>query len=449
MSIILALAVFLFLNSTDEQATREVMEIEDNGIASQLKKENEELQRVLTSILPKEQKIMYENTYRLDDDRYFSAKTLSLLDVLDKGKTINFTKPYSDNHYKRPMYDSSWRDFYFRHWLYLPDKITDAHHRMFIFPFGGSSIFDFIGQQGISPLSVDYHSHINLLIYNFQVEAIKHYDNQVALIGKPRREGLQVITMIQDDLLDEGVSKKDLLFQLATPKGYEIDYIVGQVRNYNDMMEEIKKNTVSQTCIHVSIHKTIEELEQDNMDLKKDLSYYIPMDQQVVITNQNCRPPIDNMPSKSLDMASVKAQGTPIEYGIMYQNTAFKRPIYDPIWKTTIQQNGTLVPYQICQNMHNLFVLPTNPEEQILYLQSLSIHDKINLDASKDRYILLFNFQPEQILQYEQQIIILGTPTRKGAYILSLHQDNLSSHKEYMIQLVTPDLMEVDYILLK
>lgn len=105
-----------------------------------------------------------------------------------------------------------------------------------------------------------------------------------------------------------------------------------------------------------------------------------------------------------------------------------------------------MVPDKICENIHNLFVLPTNQEEQKSFLQNLSIHDKISIDSSKkSSHILLFNFQPQQVIQYEQQIIILGTPTRKGAYIISIGQENTKSDREYLIQLVTPDLMEIDY----
>lgn len=437
---------YWYLSNRSKSEWVEVINTNDKSIMDQLKLENEKLQGILSSILPIEQKVIYENPYRLYHGKTFTETTVPLLELMDKGKEIHFKQLHYIDQYKRPMYDSGWRSFYFRRWLYLPYKIANAHHRMFIFPFGASSNFSFAGQQGIRNFSVDFHRNINLLIYNFHVEDIKLYNNQVALIGEPKREGMQVVSIIQDDLLNQGVNTKDLLFQLTTPKGYEIDYIVGKVTNYDYMMEQIEKNTVRQTFINISVDKTLEELEQENIDLKKDLSYYIPMDQDTFITSQNCRPPMDNIISKSVDISTAKEQGTPIQYQTIYQKPDFKRPLYDPIWKEYIHQGKTLVPDKICENIHNLFIIPTNPEEQKSFLQNLSIHDKISMDSSKgSSYILLFNFQPQQVIQHEQQIIILGTPTRKGAYIISLGGEIISSYKEYLIQLVTPDLMEIDY----
>ncbi len=335
---------YWYLRNRSKSEWVEVINTNDKSIMDQLKLENEKLQGVLSSILPVEQKLIYENPYRLYHGKTFTETTVPLLELLDKGKEIHFKQLHHIDQYKRPMYDSDWRSGYFRGWLDLTDKIANVHHRIFIFPPGASSNYDFAGQQGIRFFSIDFFRNINLLIYNFRVEAIKLYDNQVALIGEPKREGIQVVSIIQDDLLNQGVNTKDLLFQLTTPKGYEIDYIVGKVANYDYLMEQIEKNTVRQTFINISVDKTLEELEQENIDLKKDLSYYIPMDEDVFITNQNCRPPMDNIISKSVDIATVKERGTPIQYETIYQKTDFKRPLYDPIWKEYIQQGRALVP---------------------------------------------------------------------------------------------------------
>lgn len=431
------------------QDHKTVMLTEDKTIVEELEAENKKLRSLITGILPKENKLLYEQPYRLYY-KTFADPTVPIHDVLSKGRGVAFNNDYTDECYKRPMYNSGWRDFYFRGWLDIDAKVEDAHHRLFVFLYGGSSNFDFGGNQGIGELGVvvDYHRYINFLIYNFHVTDVKVFKNQVAIVGEPRRQGIEVVSILQDHLLEEGVDKKHLLFQLSTPKGYGIDDIVYQVYNYEYLMEEIRKHTVRQTFISISVDKTVQELEQDNRDLRKDLSYYIPLEEDVIITDQNCRLTINQRLANNINKLSiVKDHGTPIQHQRVYQNPEFQRPTYNPLWKKHLQEGWAYIPTKICENSHNLFVLPSNVTERQSFLQKQSLHDPIEL-SDQGTYILMFNFTPQEIIQYKEQIIILGTPSRTGAHIISLHIEGIKKYPSYLIQLVTPDLYEIDYTIL-
>jgi hypothetical protein len=147
---------------------------EDKDIG-ELQKENQILKETLEHLLPGEQKVAYENPYRAYGDYKPPFKTVaSLQEVIEKGKKINFTVLYNEPQYLRPIYDSSWKGFYFRGWTYLPDKVEEARHRLFVFPLGASSNFDFTGSLGFDynkytskNIIIDSHRNINFLILFF------------------------------------------------------------------------------------------------------------------------------------------------------------------------------------------------------------------------------------------------------------------------------------------
>ena len=145
----------------------------------------------------------------------------------------------------RPKYSPQWKDFYFRGWLYLPEKISSASHRVFVFGGGASQIFDTTGELAFNEdVNFDYHRNINILCYQFDVKNVKLFNNQLMLTGIPSRKGAQVISITQDDLLGNNELTKSLLIQLATPDSYEIDYIYSGVIKYSNLQDLIKENTV-------------------------------------------------------------------------------------------------------------------------------------------------------------------------------------------------------------
>ncbi|WP_105618934.1 hypothetical protein [Vallitalea okinawensis] len=426
--------------------------MEEQDAVTQLEIENKRLKGALDSILPDEKKVMYENPSRLYGDKTISYETFSLSKALEKGKSIDFNILFNDANYMRPMYKSRWKSAYYRGWLSLPSKVSDAHHKIFIFPLGASSNYDFTGEQGgFLNVRIDAHRNKNLLVYNFDVSSVILYENQVALVGEPKRTGAQVISIVQDDLLDEVTNEKDLLFQLSTPDGYEIDYIAGDVIKYAYLKKRIEENTVQGTSTVPDSNSTmtLEELMKENTLIKEELSYYIPLEDDLFITEQKCRNASYLTVSKGVkDIPIIMEKGNAIEFSINYQDKEFIRPIYDPIWGENYQKGWAYVPTKICENMHLLFTVPVDIDNQADFFSNMTLHEEIPLVKENKSGFLVFNFTPEKVMKLDDQIIIVGIPERKGVHVITIDRDQLMEDSNYMIQLVTPDDFEIDYEIL-
>lgn len=438
----LFICILIIQNLKNDDYVPVTLILNDNDTI-ELQRENDRLKGALERIFPEEQNVLYEKPYRGYYDKIPSFQIYTLPDVIDKGKNIDFNVIYNDTEYMRPTYDSSWKDFYFRNWLYLPDKITNAHHKIFIYPVGGSSNFDFIGDLAFNSVSIDFHRNINFLIYNFDVDNIRQYENQVIFIGRSERKGAQVISIVQDNLLSDNSNTKDFLFQLATPQGYEIDLIYGDAIKFDYLKKIIEENTVKRTFLSSSQTMTLEQLQEENALIKKELSNFIPVEDNIVITKQDCREPLDKDITKLNDLESVIKTGKNIELNIIYENPKYVRPIYDPIWKDNYEKGWAYVPTKICENMHILFPIPSDINKQADFLHNLSIKPVISIDKNK-RGILLFNFTPQVVYKKSNRIVIIGIPNRLGFSIMTIDIKELKGHSSYLLQLSTPDFQEID-----
>lgn len=427
----------------------QVSNMKDDSNVTQIKRENKLLRGALESIFPHEQKVMYEKPYRPYVNKAPSFQTFALTEVLKKGKSIDFNVIFDNPKYMRPMYVSNWRDTYYRGWLYLPNKISDAHHKLFIFPFGGSSIYDFTGEQGLTDTNVDYHRNLNFLIYNFDINYIKLYENQVALIGEPKRTGAQVISVVQDDLLFKDVNTKDFTFQLTTPKGYESDFIYGNAIKYDYLKKRIEEHTVKGTFSNTNEAMSLQQLQKENLLLTKELSNFIPLEDDIFITRQSCRNASSiPIPNQKHAIQIIKELGKSLDFNIIYQNPQFMRPIYDPIWKENYQDGWAYIPRKICENMHLLFMIPTDIKIHTAFFNNLAFHEKCPPINENKTGFLIFNFTPQRIIQLNNQIIIIGIPQRTGLNVITLNRNNLINNSNYIIQLITPDDLEIDYEIL-
>ncbi|GMQ59594.1 hypothetical protein AN1V17_39910 [Vallitalea sediminicola] len=432
------------INTVDSNDSIPVTLILKDNDTIELQRENERLKGALERIFPEEQHVLYEKPYRGYYDEVPSFQTYALPDAINKGKNIDFNVIYNDTEYMRPTYNSTWKDFYFRNWLYLPSKVANAHHKIFIYPAGASSIFDFIGDLAFNSSSVDFHKNINFLIYNFDVDNIRQYENQVILIGKPNRKGAQVISVVQDTLLADNVDTKDFLFQLATPKGYEIDLIYGNAIKYDYLKKIIEENTVKRTFLSSNKTMTLAQLQEENSLIKKELSNFIPIEDNLVITNQDCRKPLDTDIKKIIDLEVVKNTGKSLAFNIIYENPQYVRPIYDPIWKENHEKGWAYVPTKICENMHILFPIPSDMDKQADFFHNLTIKQPVKPINNTSRGILLFNFTPQEVYKKSNQIVIIGIPNRLGLTIITLDNKELKGHSSYLLQLSTPDFQEID-----
>lgn len=418
-----------------------------------LKKENVKLEVILKSIAPENTQIIYEDQYR---NSYLNAKgytpptfeTFPVQDILKNGKDVKFEVLSDYPSYLRPIYNPSWKDAYYRGWLDLPNKNIEARHKLFIYPFGASSIYDFIGSLGIKDGTAgDYHRNIIFLIYGFNIESIKWYENQAVLVGNPLRTGFQVVSVVQDDLLSEGINTKDMLFQLCTPQGYEIDFIYGNVIEYEYLKKQIEENTVMHASVDVSGYKTLEQLLNANLSLKKELAYFIPLEDKV-ITQEKCRPFPQNFPLDAPDIQTIRKKAVAIPFKVDYQNIEYNRPVYDPQWLKNYKKCWCYIPMQVCCNQHRLFLIPENHEEQVDFYGILSFHESYKPVNANEYSFLVYNTNINEAVIYHNQVLLIGTPSRTGAEIITVNRSSIPENQNYHVRLVTPDNQETNYIML-
>lgn len=429
-----------------------VISLQSDEEKGKLIMENYNLKNTLENILPEEGKQIFEEENRGYYNENIKIETFPLRKVINNGVYVGFKKIYNNPQYSRPIYISEWRDFWFRNWAYLPQKLSEASHKIFIYPIGASSAFDFTGSLGFyEQVSYDAHRYINILIYNFDVEHIKEYNNQIALIGKPKRKGAEVISILQDSLLSKDEKEKEFIFQLCTKGGYLIDYIYGGVINYQYLKGLIEKNSVSsrlpQEEDYIDIendNKSLNELITENLQLNKELSYYTPLEESLLITEDSCKSISNSIEIKDNYIKEASDKGEKINFTIKYNNSGYKRPIYDPVWKENYQLGWAYMPTKLCQYMHNLFIIPKDKEKEKNFMGSLGFSEKYKRLKKDELGLLLYNFNIKKIVKFEDRMILVGIPCKRGASIISIKDKDLTKGMNYIFQMMTPDNEEID-----
>ncbi|MCX7709970.1 MAG: hypothetical protein N2484_08970 [Clostridia bacterium] len=154
-----------------------------------------------------------------------------MLEVMEKGREIAWESVYSNSEWKRPAYRSYWHSTVSAgRWSYVPTRIHFGMHRLFTTYPTASVYYDFIHDLGIAEESKDIQydmkspfEKIETVVMQAEVKKVLTMGNQVVVIGKPQRNGLQVLT-IPVESIKPTKPEDHILFQLATPEGDEIDY---------------------------------------------------------------------------------------------------------------------------------------------------------------------------------------------------------------------------------
>lgn len=161
----------------------------------------------------------------------FPSNIITCEEILEKGQEIPLETVYSNPDWKRPAYKEYWHSTVSGgRWSYMPNRIYFAMHRLFTTYMTASVYYDFVHDLGISEESNSFNytaakpfDKILVVAMQANVQKALTYGNQVILICKPERTGLQVFAVPVDRLKPD---KPDdyILFQLTTPDGEEIDY---------------------------------------------------------------------------------------------------------------------------------------------------------------------------------------------------------------------------------
>jgi hypothetical protein len=367
--------------------------------------------------------------------------------VITQGIETKFSILLDDPKYLRPIYDPDWRGAYYRGWLYLPEKNIEARHRIFAFSLGGSENYDITGSLGFKPETnerfyKDNHRNINLIIYSFNIEAVRVFQNQVALIGNPKQTGTQVVSIVQNELLPEGIDTKDFLFQLCTPKGYEIDFLHHNIIRYEHLMKEIEEHTVHPSFNEQNECKSLERLLRENTALKQELTFFIP-EQDELISHRVCDD-LQNNTVEASDIAALIQRGKKIPFVLNYKNPQYKRPLYSPLWKTNYKRMWAYIPKQIESNMHRLHIISQSQDARYDFFGTLGFHERYLKIQSGYYGLLVYNFDVSQVVLSKNQLLLLGIPSRTGVEVLSINPSNLKHSENYFVKLITLDNYQMD-----
>ncbi len=447
--LVLLLVIISCLIVIHHHENKEWLAVSNNyDVITDLEKENDTLRGILEHIVPKQPKVLYENPYRLESDTIPNFYTYDLHHILEKGNDVPFHILYHNQDYQRPMYASTWKDFYYRSWLYLPSKISDAYHTLFLYQGGLSAIYDFEGGLGFQEhILVDYHKNLNCLVYNFHVANVKKLGHQIILVGRPARKGAAIVSIKVNDVLSQAKESQDYLFQLSTPKGYELDFLYNHYHRSDTLNQE--ESTIQTFCMITKDESNYLDLKKENHLLKTEISYYFPLDEEGVITQQSCRNSTSINLSTQVDIATVIEKGREINYGIAYESLPYRRPIYDPTWEQKAPNGWAYIPEKVCQANRKLFVLPSKEKERLNILEKLSFYEPLQPIKENESSLLIYNFMPSQVFILNHQMVLLGIPHRTGALILTINKNNLMHDTDYLVQLITPDFSELDYDVLK
>lgn len=406
----------------------------------ELEKENSMLKNLLSTLIPEKQKIIVEDEYRNIYMNYGIAPpplpVSPLTEVIEKGSETKFKILYDEADYLRPVYDPGWKGAYYRCWLYLPYKNIEARHKIFAFSIGGSANYDIFGSLGHKPKSspdapIDNHRNINFLIYGFDVDGVRVYQNQVALIGRTRQAGAQVVSIVQDHLLPDGIDTKDFVFQLSTPGGYEIDFLHHNIIRYEYLMKQIKEHSVQTSHVNKNEKDSLEKLLKENQALKQELAFFIPDTNEIIYQYKDIS--LEILP----DIGTWE-YGIELPFNFKFNNPMYKRPLYDPLWKTNYRKKWCNIPIQIESNMHRLHIIPQDDKDLYDFFGVLGFHEEYESLKSEQKGFLVFNFSVSKVTLFNNQFFIAGIPSRTGAQIISV-KSSYFNNENCLINLITED----------
>ncbi len=404
---------------------------------------NKQLRGILSSIVPSDNKILFENSNRgiEESNNLTNLTNVSLIDILKKGKNLAYNFVYSNEEYLRPIYSSTWKQGYYQGWLYLPRKIISARHSLFTYRGGSSEAFDIEGELGFYPnISIDNQNYVNLLIYNFDLQNVIQHENQIVISGIPAKRGVQIISLKNDDVAIQMNDKEEISVYLCTPNGYEIDY---QNIKFTKASDEVKDfGTVEET--YSDIYSSTEELDLQNALLIKELSYYISDSSKPIFFQHNGSYQTSDVLNTNIDLEDATKYSSEIKHNILYNDQKFIRPVFHPQWKQHYEREWCYIPRKMYINMKELFVLPSDKEIANDLCGELGFFKECPVIKSSQVGLLINNFTVSKISLYENNILVEGAPSRAGIQIVSIAKTNLTKYKEYSVRLVTKDLCELD-----
>ncbi|WP_255508041.1 hypothetical protein [Lysinibacillus sp. BW-2-10] len=191
-----------------------------------LQEENEKLKQRINSLEPAQPETLQNPPW---ETLQMPSNPLPITEVIQKGTKIPFDVIVDKPDYVRPAYEKHWHSSYGGgRWSYVPMRMHYALHRLFTtYDIGISAWYDFEHNIGFSVPMFQDPQALDLYIVAFQTEVTAVYTlgNQVVVVGNPKRQGVQVVTITTADIKPTN-KDENLLVQLATNQGHEVDYSI-------------------------------------------------------------------------------------------------------------------------------------------------------------------------------------------------------------------------------
>lgn len=405
-----------------------------------------------------------------------SLTTIPIKDVLKKGRNVKYKVLYTDPHYLRPLYNPAWKEVYVRSWSLFPNRISDAQHQLFTLGIGLSTNYDICNELALEGVEFDYDKFRDkiCIIYNFTVNKVTVYGDQIILTGCPTRTGIQIIGINQNKALHPITTTKNYLMQLATPGGYEMDHLVTNLFTYEYWKKDVQESLPKDTKVFKNTRETSPTSEEcKKMELLINNTF--PRTDDIINLNP-IRPPlglsidqithatscykvspeeINSYSNPPLDVAPIKTvlrKGKDIRVKVLYYEPLYLRPLYDPNWKSGSYRSWSSFPSRIFDAQHHLFTLYLGGSSNYDVFNELALGDvAFTYDKFRDKICIIYNFTVEKITVYGDQVVLTGLPSRTGLQVIGINQNDtlapITTSKDYLIQLVTPDGYEIDHLL--
>ncbi|WP_242856048.1 hypothetical protein [Ruminiclostridium josui] len=313
--------------------------INDTPIKSQnlsdSQRENKRLKEILSSIVPKANKILYEDDFRKasDSKNLAGAADVKPANIQNSGDSLSYNTIYSDDEYLRPIYVNSWKQAYYRGWLYLPRKVIYARHNLFAYTGNATDILDIEGELGFHPnISISNENYLNFLIYNFDLENAVKQDNRIVFLGKPLKKGVQIVAIKKEDISNYE-NYNNIIVQLCTPAGYELDYQNVVLSNNGNIIEDygIDDDTV------LTYSKNNQDLTKQNIQLRQELTHYISDSSQEIYFQQTGSYQTSDVLYSNIDIEDSFNSSKLLSHKLLYNNLKYKSPVYHPDWKKKLR----------------------------------------------------------------------------------------------------------------
>ncbi|MDQ8739428.1 hypothetical protein [Paenibacillus sp. LHD-38] len=159
-------------------------------------------------------------------------------EIIKSGEKLPYSLLFEKLDWQRPAYKSYWHSSVSGRWSYVPNRLHYVQHRLFTTPTAAlSNHYDFVHNLGLQEemMNVQAQPHdadrerfigqIMVVVMQAKIEKVLTSGNQVVIIARPQRHGMQALTVNKVDMKFTNPNEA-VLFQLVTPDGDEIDYSV-------------------------------------------------------------------------------------------------------------------------------------------------------------------------------------------------------------------------------